>query len=302
MRLFEVLKGCEVPADLYKVVIPLENLATPAELRELAPDVDRLPPLASEWFRRMETMMSVGLEATQPYERVEVTKDVTLFKGAGGEPGERRLLVSFCGAYPYRPLAIPTPAFLQHVPSDRFDVLALRDPAQVLFLRGIEGFGKDIAGIARRLVRAKERRGYRGIRCLGMSAGGAAALVAGILADAECAVEFGGVHPTAKPLNRRVFAAGFDGMEFERALEAAAPVARVKSMCIFAADNQGDREGGRALQRMVPWAVTVEVTGMDSHHVPFEMLKQGRLKKLLQRTVLGDLDWSSFNPARRASP
>ncbi len=290
MSVLKAFDGCTTPADFYKVQIALENLATPLDLRRLVRGLDQVPEPARQWLRNMSNMMNAAGAPTQGFIRTNLGDHLTLFK-SGRRDGERkRLLVSFSGVYPYRPLAIPTPVFLQHVPADRFDVILLRDPKQLFYLKGIPGYADDIAGVAGRLREFAVNGRYRSIRSIGMSAGGFAALVAGTLAGADCAVGFCCLHPTSGRHRPRVLAAGLDGFELDRALQRAPAGSAPKIMLLFGAGNQGDRDGANALGRMFPQAKLVELAGVSSHHLPYELLKRGLLRRVVDQAFLDGFD------------
>ena len=286
MNLLGAFDGCSSPADFYRVQIALENLTTPLELRTLVRALDQVPEPARQWLRDIDTMMTAGSGTTQGFLRTDLADHVTLFRSGEDHVERKRLLISFCGIYPFRPLSIPTPVFLQHVPAERFDVIVLRDPNQVFYARGIPGYGDDIADVAARLRAFAVNGGYSSIRSTGMSAGAAAALVVGTLIGADCAVAFCGMHPTSKRHIARVKAAGLDGFELDRALERAPVERRPMTMMVFGAENQTDRDGAQSLARMFSEPKLVEVQNTSSHNVPFELLKRGLLRRFMDQAFL----------------
>ncbi len=290
MSVLHAFDRCRSPADFYQVRIGLENLATPEEMHALVAAAERLPEPVRPWLQDLRAMMAAGAADPQAYRRTELGPNATLF--ASGEPAGARkcLIASFCGLYPHRPLAIPTPVFLQHVPARRYDVLVLRDPGQRFYLEGIPEFGDGIAQVARRLRALANERGSTGLRTLGMSAGTLAALVAGTLAGAQCAVGFSGEHPGAPRFEGRLRGSGLDTQALDRALDAAAPGATTRTMLIFGTDSAPDREGTDSILRVFPRARVVEVAGISSHFVPYELLRRGALARLLDQAILDGFD------------
>lgn len=290
MSVLHAFDRCRSPADFYQVRIGLENLATPEEMHALVAAAERLPEPVKPWLQGLGAMMAAGATDTQAYRRTALGPNVTLFASDEAGGARKCLIASFCGLYPYRPLAIPTPVFLQHVPARRYDVLVLRDPGQRFYIDGVAEFGDGIGGVAQRLRALARERDSAGLRTLGMSAGTLAALVAGTLASAQCAVGFSGEHPGAPRFETRLRESGLDTRALDRALDGAAADAATRTMLIFGADSAPDRDGAESIRRVFPRARVVEVAGISSHFVPYELLRRGALARLLDQAILDGFD------------
>jgi len=192
-------------------------------------------------------------------------------------------------------LMLPLSALLQRIPARRFDVVLLRDPDQCGFLRGIRGYGDDLAAVVGRLKREIPLVSYATVRCLGVSAGGAAALYAGEMIGASRAVCIGGGHPLRAP--ELLKARGLDGHELDRVRGAPSSAAPTSMACYFAEDYPRDRANARSLRDVFPAARTVAIPEIAAHNVLFELLKRGQLRRFLEDALLADR-----GPARPGAP
>jgi hypothetical protein len=124
----------------------------------------------------------------QPFRRVEVASGATLYRGPGAR---RRLLIAFGGRGDR--IGPPTPVFLQCIDATRWDVLLLRDPHLCHFRLGVAGVGKTFAAIMPWLAPKAAR--YHHVATLGYSAGGLAAIWAGLALGVDRAICVSGQRP-----------------------------------------------------------------------------------------------------------
>lgn len=262
--------------------IALENHEPPALLAALFEERDHLPPGPAGWAVRMAALMGLPERPVQPFRRRDLAANALFFEGVGEAP--RRLIVVF-GGRALRPM-MPVGVFLQHLPADRCDVLLLRDPARQSFLGGVEGYAGGFAALAARLLHDLPGARRPGLRCLGMSLGGAASLYAGLLLGAEQAVAVGGVHPA--PKLARMPAPGLDGREMDRALDAAGRGGATRLVALHGAEHAHDAAAAAELKAALPDLHILPVPGTGEHNLAAEMLAAGRLEGFLHRVAFGD--------------
>lgn len=296
MDVIEELRECKTPAQFYRIRIIIENLLTPAQFLDVAANVDQFPEPTRGWFKTFETQMLSGNTQIQNYQREPLGAHIDFFEGSGDRDHAKTLLLSFCGRDPFRPLALPTAIFLQYVPASRFDVLVLRDPSDLWFLKGVPGYADSIEVLVQRIERDLPISTYHSVRSSGICAGGYAALVAGELLDAECAVSFGGAHPRCSSHQDSFRNAELDGYEADRVLGNIERISAVKMSNIYAQDCSWDKERAKSLYTMFPSLRNVEVAGVKSHLLASELLNRNALKQLLDQTLIGASDSIAWVP------
>ena len=263
--------------------IALENHEPPALLAALFEERHHLPPGTAGWAGRMAALMGLPERPVQPFRRRDIAAHALLFEGVGEAP--RRLLVVF-GGRAMRPM-MPVAAFLQHLPADRCDVLLLRDPARQSFLGGVAGYAEGFAALAARILDDLPGARRPGLRCLGMSAGGAASLYAGLLLEAEQAVAVGGAHPAQTRAGPQV--SGPDGREMDRALDAAGRRGgATRLVALHAGAHAADAAGAAGLKAALSNLRILPVPRTAEHNLAAEMLNAGRLDGFLHRVAFGD--------------
>jgi len=277
-------ENCRTPADFYRLQIQLENECTPKEIFAYAERKSTLPLPAAKWAQRMETsLLRIG-GTIEPFRRNQLSENVFLFHG---EPGEstRFLLVCFTGNF--QRLTIPLPLFLQCLPAARFDVVVLRDPAKRFFLQGVRGYVEDIRDLPQRLGQDISISDYAAIRCLGTSAGGAAALAGGVVLGADRAMAFGGGHPSRVADELAEF--GLNGREFDTLFSVDA-VSASCLRCYYGAGHPADHEMARQLCTAFHGVRAVPMPSVRTHSVFFELFEQDQLKGFLERILLGEMN------------
>jgi hypothetical protein len=276
--------ACRTPADFYRLQIALENECAPVEILARVGPKERLPLPARKWIERLEGMMRSAGESLQPFERISLSENVQLYRMKGKQAAARSLILGFCGNF--QRLMVPLPIFLQHIPADDFDVVVFRDPTKMLFLRGIPNYVPGLGELPARLARDLSLESYETLRCLGTSAGGAAALAAGAALGAERAFAYGGAHPYLSEGTLPRDDADLNGFD---------PIFR-ESACLstrfrafFGAQNQRDRENAASLAGAFKGVRMAEVPGVAGHNMFYELFERGELAGFLGRTLLGDI-------------
>jgi hypothetical protein len=90
---------------------------------------------------------------------------------------------------------MPSAVLMQHTDSTRHDLLVISEPLSENYQKGVPGLGRNLIEVIERLARLELMDEYSGIRTLGCSAGGFAAVIAGHLLGAEMAVSVAGRFP-----------------------------------------------------------------------------------------------------------
>lgn len=274
MKLVDAFAQCRTPADFYRVQITLENELTPQELLEQLKWRDELAPPARKWISALEEMMLRESGQIQPFRRTSLSENVQ-FCHAGAGHGVKSLLVGFCGNF--QRLMMPLPVFLQQVPADIFDVLIFKDPGRDFFLRGVPGYVDSLAQLPERVERDLPLARYASVRCIGTSAGGAAALVAGEVFGAERALSFGGGHPARA--SESLEPKGLTGTELDLVF-ADAKRSCGRKLAFFGETNEFDRETAGSLCRAYPGTRIAPVRGVSTHNIFFELFERKELAGL----------------------
>ncbi len=281
MKLVDAFVRCRTPADFYRVQITLENELTPPELLEQLKWRDELAPPARKWISALEEMMLRENERIQPFMRTSLSENV-LFCHTGTGDGAKSLLVGFCGNF--QRLMMPLPVFLQHVPAEIFDIVILKDPGRDFFLRGVPGYVASLAQLPERLERDLPLARYASVRCIGTSAGGAAALVAGEVFGAERALSFGGGHPARAA--ESLEAKGLRGTELDLVFASAKQSCGLK-LAFFGEANEFDRETAWSLCRAYPGTRIAPVRGVSTHNIFFELIERKELAAFISDSLQG---------------
>lgn len=281
MKLVDAFAQCRTPADFYRVQITLENELTPQELLEQLKWRDELAPPARKWISALEEMMLRESGQIQPFRRTSLSENVQ-FCHAGAGHGVKSLLVGFCGNF--QRLMMPLPVFLQQVPADIFDVLIFKDPGRDFFLRGVPGYVDSLAQLPERVERDLPLARYASVRCIGTSAGGAAALVAGEVFGAERALSFGGGHPARA--SESLEPKGLTGTELDLVF-ADAKRSCGRKLAFFGETNEFDRETAGSLCRAYPGTRIAPVRGVSTHNIFFELFERKELAVFISHSLLG---------------
>lgn len=281
MDLRAAFAPCRTEADFYRVQIAAETLLAPAEIAALAPE--GLPAPARAWRDRIMAMLHAVAPAIEPFRRRDLAESVTLFEGEAATGVPRCLVVAFTGIA--QRMNIPAAAFLQALPAASCDVVLLRDPARAAFLTGVPGYAPDLGALATRLVADLPPGAHAGgLRCIGASAGGAAALYFGLLAGARRAVSVDGAHPSALRLR---FAPEADRGALDAAIAGVEPRGTVL-LSVHGASQAQDALRARLLALGLPGTRSIGVAVEGGHGLFGPLLAAGALRRFLAGILLAD--------------
>lgn len=282
MDLPVLFAACRTEADFYRVQIAAENLLAPAEVVALADRAAELPAPARTWLARLAGMMRRAAPETEPYHRRMLAEHVQFYEGPGG--GARCLVVGFTGVA--LRMNLPACVFLQGLPAAACDVLIIGDAARAAFLAGVRGYAPDLPALAARL--ARDVPGFAvypgGIRCIGTSAGGAAALAFGRIVGARRAVSVDGAHPAALELR---FAPDADPGALDRAV-AGLPFGGTDLLVVHGEGHPRDAVRGRLLAAGLPGSRCIAVRIEGAHGLLGPLLARRALRRFLREVLLAD--------------
>lgn len=253
------------------------------EMREAWNARQALPHAAVAQLQATIGLMDECSATTRPFARTPLSPQANFF-ACHAHRAPKSLLVCFCGVA--NRMMMPVPVFLQLVPEDRFDVLVLKDPAGLGYLRGVPGLGGDLRQVAQAIASRLDCGSYADVRCLGVSGGGAAALYAGLLLQAERAVSVCGSHRSLASGPRGAGpAAGPTGHEFDALTAGRAGNGATRLVAVFGAQSARDREGAASLKEYLPACEMMAVANLADHNVLAGLLKNGALKAFLAEVL-----------------
>lgn len=284
MDLPALFAGCRTEAEFYRVQIAAENVLPPPDIAALAAQAEALPEPARKWLARMRGLLRRSAPGAEPFRRRELGEHVNFYEGSGDAGAPRCLVIGF-GGVALR-MNVPAAAFLQALPAAACDVLIIGDAARAAFLAGVRGYAPDLPGLAARLAKDLPRfAAYPGgIRCIGTSAGGAAALAFGRLVGARRAVSVDGAHPAALPLR---FAQDADRAAFDRAV-AGIPFGGTELLIVHGEQSPRDALRGRLLAAGLPGARCVAIRVEAGHGLLGPLLGRSALRRFLAEILLAE--------------
>ena len=242
------------------------------------------------WGAAMGRFMLLGGDKiAEPYRRKRMSKYVSLYS-AGGDTGQKCLAICFAGAG--QRIMMPVGVFLQQLPADRYDVVVLRDVNRNGYRTGIPGVATSLEELVDR-VGASQRRLYRSVVSLGVSAGGLPAIWAALQLGLDKGVSVGGNHP----FDERWQLWGEAGIKqpFSQFL------ARLKAvpdlLLVHGADEARDIAAARALSELLPTR-TVAVERHDGvrsgHNALYALLQRGTLAPFLEQAISLSPSWDDL--------
>ncbi|MEO8667139.1 MAG: hypothetical protein ABI399_01375 [Bauldia sp.] len=269
---------CRTPAEFYQLAITFDCTATPSEFAELWNERNILPPEAQAWLASGWESMFAEPTKLQQYHRKQINEYIRAYIGAHSERSDKDLVIAFSGKRGR--LFLPLAVWLQYMSDSAVDLVLLQDPLLRFFSGGIPGYGANLAEVLARLGADMNLQGYRRILCLGGSAGGFAALRAGLIAKAANAVCLSGRMPNDGTSAGDTFAVGLDELKGLKK----ADTAGTRMFCAFGAQYPADRAAAKAFAKAGK-ALLVPVEGVADHNVAFGLLKQKKLRGFLSETL-----------------
>ena len=276
------LAGEDEPSRIAAAIRRLEEYCTPAEFAGALAGQAVLGEAARSALLETSIAHQLAHERPQQYVRHYFADDVMLFHDPEQPRRNKTLLIGFCGRA--RRLMPPITALLQVLPSDGYDIVALRDHRREHYDHGTEGYADSLLGLVMRLQADLETKRYPRIVTFDTSMGGFPALRAGILIGADQAVSIGGGpawHIARLTTSGRRPISAFDPLC--PCSPAAPPL-----YCVYPGGNTKDRAAVDGLAAMRP-VHRVEMGLSDEHNVLYELWQRQRLGVFLAALFAGDL-------------
>jgi len=223
-------------------------------------------------WRSSDIVHVLSREEPELFERTEYALGVQLFTEKSIRANKKSLIIAFSGRA--NRLMIPPSLFLQHIPSNQFDVVMLWDSRRAHYLTGIDGYAQDSIDLTFRLARTIDLDRYQSIYCYGTSMGGFAALRAGMLLNADRAISIGGRFPWH--INRLLDSSTKPIPAFDP-LCACMMHHDCELICFYSAQQRGDVDDVARLAQFC--AVSRRpLTGFSSHNVIYPIWQSGTLR------------------------
>lgn len=267
--------------QINKFQIGLGHALSPQEMAELTHCLHNkaLPPTAEEWLRGLKRTLDRYNPKLMPHTRVNIHDGVTMYRSRPLDGQQRHLLIAFTGDA--QRLMAPIFVFLQECNMANLDILLLTDYSKRFYLNGIEGFAPDMPSLIKRLQSLYDKAEYSSVVSLGASAGGLAALWAGIAMQVDKAISIGG--PSHLNTDTRLSAMASPFGEFERLVKVKKD--RLPKM-IYAVGDQckKDLQKLHELQTLVPLDV-VKVGSCEEHNIIHHLFLKNQLSAFLQKLI-----------------
>jgi len=275
------LRGCQTENQVNWVHIAFDNHLAPAELRGLAAALAADPPdsLGRRWSAAAVASLPVNRVRPVEFRRIGIHDGLSVYTAGAGRARDKTLVIGFSGRA--QRMMVPTAALLDCFNPALYDVVILRDPARLMFVRGIPGLGGTFFEILSNLGRHVDLPAYRNVIPLGTSAGGLPAILAAQALDLATGIcvsgqEFGVFVECAA-------SAGVSEEPFRQLLAARSGRPR-RLVLACAADNDKDRAATEDLAARVP-ARVVTVRNCATHGVLGHLARQKRLPAFLAKML-----------------
>jgi hypothetical protein len=276
-RLLEAIAAARTEADYYRISLEILREATPLEVVALA-DSKAVPAgVFKVWLAKFRNMVMFRNPRTMRYRHTRLATGVSLY--SSGPPEGKALIVGLCGGS--EDLCAATPLILQYFADDRYDFVVLRDLKRRGFTTGILGYANSPAELSARLLQDLSASSYRAIRCFGVSAAGAAALVLGPLMGATVSVCIGGRAPTRSSTS----GVTDEAAAMEAVLRGTPNSSR--ALVVYAAGHAEDAENARKLAELNTVSLFA-VPDMTQHALVEPLDRRGKLGEFFRDVGLLD--------------
>jgi hypothetical protein len=266
-------QGCRSQNEFNRLHIGIENIATPPEMAGLSVLTarDGLPAASRSWLDTTRQFEPTVFSSPQGFERRALSKCVTIYEDRRAAPPQKGLLVAFTGNA--RRMMMPIPVFLQFIDSSAWDVVVVHKGSRASYLLGVEELADDLPSAARAIAEAASARNHRRTLTMGVSGGGAAAILAAIFVGVERGISVCGAPPKMPPPALGPALA-----------EAQAAGTRPQLRLVYGTESPHDRQSALALQRAFGGEL-FPIPGIANHNVLAVLQRQGELAGYM-RSVL----------------
>jgi hypothetical protein len=283
------LKACRSDRDFQKLQKWAGSVLTPLDAAALIERAKRLPPQSRVWLEQIAAYGEFASTPPQPYRRHALDDDIAIYTDEAVPREQKSLVIGFSGAAGQ--LMFPTPAFLQYLASDRYDVVILRDRLKQAYALGIPPYADRLWPLVDRLAAELHASRYRRIYPFGTSMGGFPALRCGLLLRTESAASAGGQFPYYPPH----LAHNIDLPSFDPLCDCYAAT-RTTLLCYHSTNYPADVQSADMLERTLPIVrIPIDAPG---HAFLGQLFRRGKLRAFYDR-VFGPAP-AQEAPAQRA--
>jgi hypothetical protein len=269
------------PTDFYRCQINFEMVASPPEFAALYDQAAVLPGPAKTWAASIAKLMFFENQQLQEFRREAIGSYVTLYVGERAGKADKELIVGFT-AFTSR-LGLPACAVLQYFQDDRHDVVLLQMPLFSFFLRGIPGYAQSMSELIARLLSDLDPTRYRGVRTVGLSAGGAAALRAAV---ALAAVRGVAVSPVTPHSPGNLVSAPLEAHALAELVTPWTGVDPNKTTLVCAYPESSENDVTHAKRIVGDGPVELLPYPSSDHNLIFDLLKRSQLRRFVDEVVL----------------
>lgn len=289
----DALRACRSEKDSLKLQKWAGAIVTPLEAAELMQVSQRFPPQTQAWLSRIAELGEFASVAPQRYRRQALAHSIDIYSDPSFPRDRKSLILGFSGAAGQ--LMFPTPAFLQYLRSDRYDVVVLRDRTKQGYAIGIPPYAHNLWELTQKLAAEIGAESYRRVYPYGTSMGGFPALRCGILLKTQTAISGGGRfpwYPEHLTRNPKLDIASFDP------LCACNAQTKTKLICCHSTNYPADVQSVEMLQRIIP----IELVPIDApgHAFLAPLWRQGRLRAFYDRIFGSESSQASAEQRGRA--
>lgn len=168
-------RACRTQNQFNRLHIKIDEDCSPEEMAEIgARETDAYPAESRAWLAALREREPGMFDAPRPFDRRVLADRVTLYEGRGAPRGAKTLLIGFSGVT--RRLMLPPSFILQALDAGAWDLLLLKRTKS--FLAGMDGVAPDFDGLLRYLETEIGVARYGRAVSLGVSGGGAPAVIA----------------------------------------------------------------------------------------------------------------------------
>jgi hypothetical protein len=283
------LKACRSDKELEKLQKWAGSVMAPLDAADLMQRAKRLPPQSRDWIEQIAAFGEFASVAPQAYRRHELHPNITIYTNESVSRERKNLVIGFSGAAGQ--LMFPTPAFLQYLDSDRYDVVILRDRLKHAYALGIPPYADRFWPLVEKLADELHATSYRRVYPFGTSIGGLPALRCGLLLKTESAAAAGAQFAYYPPhLERDSYVPSFDPLCDCNA------TTKTTLLCYHSTNYPADEQSADILERTLKIVrVPIEAPG---HAFLRQLFERGQLRAFYDR-VFGD-DPAVEVPAARA--
>lgn len=287
INISEKLAKIASAAEFYRLRIAIENICTPIEFANIASEYGGQNRQVQEWISSIKLDMAKGNQIIRPYLRSQIGANMELYACGNSQSNSRNLLINFCGGYPFRPLAMPMSVFLQHIASEYYDVLNIRDPVGEFYLIDEKSESDALMKLIKK-IELNFSHYYKNIYCCGLSSGAYATIVCGELLGAKKTLVFSGVHPLFARKKDNQFTSRLSKIfnNFHDILRRESKKSNV--LLVYGSDNSKDKESALEFQRQFNESAIdlLQMLNVSTHLTPIALLKISKLKEFLNNFFL----------------